>query len=394
MNSQITVPLLDLKAQYTTLQRELDDAVLRVAGSQRFILGPEVERLEHAMCEYLGARFALGVSSGTDALLLALMAVGIGHGDSVIVPSFSFFATAGVVSRLGARPVFVDVDPLTFNVDPDAIARAIDGTTKAIIPVHLFGQSADMEPIVRLAAEHGLAVVEDAAQAIGTRYRDGRRVGTIGEIGCFSFFPSKNLGAYGDGGLVTTNDPELYERMRIMRVHGGEPKYYHAVVGGNFRLDELQAAVLNVKLPHLDGWSAARRRNAERYGQLFREHGLAEAEGVRTFDADNPVLLPASVYRNAGIDDVHIYNQYTIRVTDRDALRTALGSARIGTEVYYPVPLHLQRCFSDAGAPAEGSLPNSERLAREVLALPIYPELDDAQLEHVVRSISDFLNAR
>jgi dTDP-4-amino-4,6-dideoxygalactose transaminase len=389
MDSQISVPLLDLKAQYQALKGELDGAMLRVAESQRFILGPEVEALERAMCEYLEVGFALGVSSGTDALLLALMALGVGPGDSVIVPTFSFFATAGVVSRLGARPVFVDVDPVTFNLDPAQVTSRIDASTRAIVPVHLFGQSAEMDAISAIAAEHGIAVVEDAAQAIGVRYRDGRRVGSIGTIGCFSFFPSKNLGAFGDGGLVTTNDPELYQRLKIMRVHGGEPKYYHAVVGGNFRLDELQAAVLNVKLPHLDAWSESRRRNAARYCELFREHGLAEREGVQTFDAANRVLLPASVYRESGIADVHIYNQFCIRVADRDALRTWLADRRIGTEVYYPVPLHQQECF--AGAGHQGSLPVSEQLAREVLALPIYPELTDAQLEHVVRSIAEFV---
>jgi dTDP-4-amino-4,6-dideoxygalactose transaminase len=394
MDSQISVPLLDLRAQYTALKAELDSAMLRVAESQRFILGPEVEALERAMCEYLEVGFALGVSSGTDALLLALMALGIAPGDSVIVPTFSFFATAGVVSRLGARPVFVDVDPVTFNIDVAQIAERIDATTRAIVPVHLFGQSAAMDEIVALADEHGLAVVEDAAQAIGVRYRDGRRVGAIGTVGCFSFFPSKNLGAFGDGGLVTTNDPELYERLRIMRVHGGEPKYFHAVVGGNFRLDELQAAVLNVKLPHLDAWSDARRRNAERYCELFREHGLAEHEGAQSYDGANRVLLPASVYREAGIADVHIYNQFVIRVEERDALRAWLSERRIGSEVYYPVPLHLQECFAGAGALAEGTLPVSERIAREVLALPIYPELSDEQLVHVVRSIGDFMADR
>jgi dTDP-4-amino-4,6-dideoxygalactose transaminase len=394
MNSNISVPLLDLRAQYAALKPELDEAMLRVAETQRFILGPEVDRLEQEMCGYLEVRHALGVSSGTDALLLALMALGVTSGDSVIVPTFSFFATAGVVSRLGARPVFVDVDPVTCNLDAGQIAERIDATTRAIVPVHLFGQSAAMDEIIAIAGEHGLAVVEDAAQAIGVRYRDGRRVGSIGAIGCFSFFPSKNLGAFGDGGLVTTNDPELFERLRILRVHGGEPKYYHSVVGGNFRLDELQAAVLNVKLPHLDGWSAARRRNAERYGELFRELGLAEREGVVEFDDDNRVLLPASIYRAGGIDDVHIYNQYTIRVAERDALRAWLSEQRIGTEIYYPVPLHRQECFAGAGAMPEGSLPVSERLAREVLALPIYPELTDDQLVHVVRSIAAFIDGR
>jgi dTDP-4-amino-4,6-dideoxygalactose transaminase len=389
MDSHISVPLLDLRAQYAALKPQLDGAMLRVAESQRFILGPEVDAFERSMREFLEVGHALGVSSGTDALLLALMALGIGPGDSVIVPTFSFFATAGVVSRLGARPVFVDVDPVSFNIDPSQIAGSIDATTRAVVPVHLFGQSAEMDAITAVAEAHGLAVVEDAAQAIGVRYCDGRRVGSIGTVGCFSFFPSKNLGAFGDGGLVTTNDPELFERLRIMRVHGGEPKYYHSVVGGNFRLDELQAAILAVKLPHLDAWSAARRLNAERYIELFAEHGLAERPGVEEFDAANPVLLPASVYAGCGVDDVHIYNQFVIRVEHRDALRAWLSERRIGTEIYYPVPLHRQACF--AGAAEGRSLPVSERLAREVIALPIYPELTDEQLRHVVEAIAAFM---
>jgi dTDP-4-amino-4,6-dideoxygalactose transaminase len=386
----MTVPLLDLKAQYASLKGELDAALLRVAESQHFILGPEVDRLERAMEEYLEVRHALGVSSGTDALLLALMAVGVGPGDEVIVPTFSFFATAGVVSRLHARPVFVDNDPVSYNIDPEAIRAAITGRTKAIVPVHLFGQSADMEPIMQMAEERGIAVVEDGAQAIGVRYRDGRRVGSIGTVGCYSFFPSKNLGGFGDAGLVTTNDSELYERMRIMRVHGGEPKYYHHVIGGNFRLDALQAAVLSVKLPHLDNWSEARLHNAGRYDELFIEHGLNAGEGAMEFDEANRVLLPQAVYRGSGVGSYHIYNQYTIRVERRDALRGWLSERSIGCEVYYPVPFHQQSCFADLGYKT-GDFPHAERAAAEVLALPVYPELSEEQIRHVVEAIAGFM---
>jgi dTDP-4-amino-4,6-dideoxygalactose transaminase len=385
----MTVPLLDLKAQYATLKSELDAAVLRVAESQYFILGPEVDRLERSMEEYLEVEHALGVSSGTDALLLALMALGVGPGDEVIVPTFSFFATAGVVSRLHARPVLVDSDPVSYNIDPGAIRSAISPRTKAIVPVHLYGQSADMEPIMRIAEEHRIAVVEDGAQAIGVRYKDGRRVGSIGTIGCFSFFPSKNLGGYGDGGLITTNDPVLHERMRIMRVHGGEPKYYHHVIGGNFRLDALQAAVLNVKLPHLDGWSRQRERNAVRYEELFVARGLNTGSGAIDFSHENRVLLPQAVYRESGVWPHHIFNQYVIRVRQRDALRVWLGQKSIGTEVYYPIPFHLQECFADLGYQS-GDFPNAERAASEVLALPIYPELSDEQIEYVVNTIAEF----
>lgn len=383
----MTVPLLDLKAQYASLKNELDSALLRVAASQYFILGPEVADLERRMEEYLEVRHALGVSSGTDALLLALMALGVEEGDEVIVPTFSFFATAGVVSRLGARPVLVDIDPITYTIDPDAVEGAITSKTKAVIPVHLYGQSAEMRHIMDVAERRGIAVVEDAAQAIGARYRDGKRVGAIGTVGCFSFFPSKNLGAFGDAGLVTTNDSALYERMRIMRVHGGEHRYFHSVIGGNFRLDEMQAAVLNVKLAHLDGWSRRRRANAARYSELFVEHGLSQASGDLSFETGPPVLLPEAVY--AGVADHHIFNQYVVRVKDRDRLRAYLSERSIGNEVYYPVPFHMQECFADLGY-VPGSFPAAERAAAEVLALPVYPELNDEQLRYVVDAFAEF----
>jgi dTDP-4-amino-4,6-dideoxygalactose transaminase len=300
------VPLLDLKPQYQSLKKELDEAVIKVAESQYFILGPEVSAMEKEFCDYLGCKHALCVSSGTDALLLALMAIDIKPGDEVIVPTYSFFATAGVVSRLNATPVLIENDPVTFNMDSKDFERKITKKTKAVIPVHLYGQSAEIGEIVKIAKTHNIVVIEDAAQAIGTQYKDGKFVGTIGDIGCFSFFPSKNLGCYGDGGLVTTNNDNLAKILTIKRVHGGEPKYYHKVIGGNFRLDALQAAVLRVKLPHLDSWSEKRRHNAKRYTELFIKAGLAEEEGKTKFDKKNEVLLPKAVYKNSNVKNYHI----------------------------------------------------------------------------------------
>ncbi len=389
LHQVMTVPLLDLKAQYHALKADLDAAVLDVIERQHFILGPDVERLERMTEEYLGVRHALGVSSGTDALLLALMALGIGPGDEVIVPTFSFFATAGVVSRLYARPVFVDIDPKTWNIDPEGVAAAITERTKAIVPVHLFGQSADMDALMAVAAGRDIPVIEDAAQAIGTQYHDGRRVGGIGFAGCFSFFPSKNLGGFGDGGLLTTNDSDYYQRVRIMRMHGEKTRYHHMVVGGNFRLDALQAAVLAVKLPHLPSWSAARRKNAELYNQLFIEAGLSTGTGVQDYRNGDRVLTPAAVHGDSGHADHHIFNQYVIRSKQRDDLKSWLESKGVGTAVYYPIPFHQQECFSDLGY-SIGDFPNAERAANEVLALPIYPELANEQIEYVVQSIADF----
>lgn len=380
------VPLLDLKAQYASIKQEIDQALMRVAESQNFILGPDVEKLEKSLADYLGCKYAIGVSSGTDALLIALMALDIKPGDEVILPTFSFFATAGVVARLNAVPVFTDIDPVTFNIDPNDIAKRITGKTKAIIPVHLYGQSADMAPIMEIAEKYSLRVVEDAAQAIGAQYRDGRRVGTMGDIGCFSFFPSKNLGGFGDGGLAVTSDDALGERLRIMRVHGGKPKYYHKLIGGNFRLDAIQASVLNVKLPHLEEWSEKRRTNACLYTNLFIEEGLAEGEGVTLFDEKNRVLLPKAAYRDAGPIDYHIYNQYVIRVEKRDELRSHLAECGIGTEIYYPVPFHRQECFAPLSY-SDSEYPNSNFSAEHSLALPIYPELEKGQIRAVVSSI-------
>lgn len=383
------VPLLDLKPQYQSLKKELDDAIIRVAESQYFIMGPELSEMEKEFQQYLNVKHAWGVSSGTDALLLALMALDIKPGDEVIVPTYSFFATAGVVSRLFATPVFVENDPVTYNIDPKDFERKITKNTKAVIPVHLFGQSAEMDEIMKIADAHNLYVIEDAAQAIGTQYKDGRFVGTIGHIGCFSFFPSKNLGGYGDGGLIVTNDDKLSEIIRIKRVHGGEPKYYHKVIGGNFRLDAIQAAVLRVKLPHLQSWSEKRQQNAKRYTRLFIEAGLAEETGKTKFDSKNKVLLPKAVYENSGVKNYHIYNQYKIRVEKRDALREFMTKHEIGTEVYYPVPFHLQECFADLGY-KKGDFPISEFSANTSIALPIYPELTDEQLQYVVSTIKKF----
>jgi len=381
------VPLLDLKPQYQSLKKELDEAVLRVAESQYFILGPEVEKMEKEFCDYLGCKYAIGVSSGTDALLLALMAIDIKPGDEVIVPTYSFFATAGVVSRLNATPVLTDVDPVTLNIDPEDVKKKITSRTKAIIPVHLYGQSADMEPIMKIAKEKNIFVIEDAAQAIGTEYKDGKCVGTISDIGCFSFFPSKNLGGYGDGGLVTTNNDELAHMLRIKRVHGGEQKYYHKVIGGNFRIDALQAAVLRVKLPHLDKWSEKRRVNAEYYNKLFIKAGLAEDTGKTKLDEKNKVLLPKAVFKNIpNVKNYHIYNQYIIRTQKRDELKKFLTENEIGNEIYYPVPFHMQECFANLNHKI-GDFPESEKASNTSLALPVYPELTKEQQEFVVQKM-------
>ncbi len=367
------VPLLDLQAQYRPLRDELLAAVTRVCDSQRCILGDEVVALEHELADYLGVAHAVGMSSGTDALLAALMALGVGPGDEVVTPTFSFFASAGAVSRLGATPVFVDIDPLTFNVDVAAVARALSPRTKAIMPVHLYGQAADMAAVVALSQERGVPIVEDAAQAIGAR--EGRRaVGGFGQAGCFSFYPTKNLGAFGDGGLVTTMDGALADRLRLLRDHGQQPKYHHAIIGGNFRLDAIQAAVLRVKLPHLQAWTEARRRNAARYRALFADAGVLES-----------VTLP---YERP--DAYHVYNQFVVQVPRRDELRAFLTARGISTEIYYPVPFHRQACFAHLPSSA-GPFPHADAAAARVLALPIYGELHDGQLQQVVQAIAAFL---
>lgn len=374
------VPLLDLAIHHAPLQAEIMAAIAGVAASNHFIMGPAVTALERDVAAYCRVGHAVAVSSGTDALLVALMALNIGPGDEVITSPYSFFATAGVVARLGARPVLVDIDPATFNLNPAALAAACTPRTRAVIPVHLYGQCADMEPILALCRARGVAVVEDAAQAIGAEYRDGRRAGTLGELGCLSFFPTKNLGAWGDAGMVLTNSDALAQRLRILRVHGSEPKYYHQIIGGNFRIDTLQAAVLNVKLPHLDTWTLQRQHNADRYDRLF--HATSLVSGAQ-------VVLPAAVYRSAGVAHYHIYNQYVLRVPRRDELRAFLTAQGVGTEIYYPVPFHLQECFKYLGY-AAGAFPEAERAARETVALPIYPELTEAQQTCVVQQIAAF----
>ena len=368
------IPLLDLKAQYASIREECRAAFDRVADAQAFIGGPEVDGLEKEIAAYSQCQFGVGVTSGTDALLVSLMALGVQPGDEIITTPYTFFATGGCIHRLGAVPVFVDITPRSYNIEPSLIEAAITPKTKAIMPVHLYGQMADMDPIMALARRHNLYVIEDAAQAIGAEYR-GRRAGSIGHFGCFSFFPSKNLGGFGDGGMITANDPELAHKARLLRNHGAEPKYYHKLVGGNFRLDALQAAILRIKLRYLDGWTAGRQRNADRYRRLFAEAALVD------------VVLPAEEPERR-----HIYNQFVIRSSQRDAALAALKARKIGAEIYYPVPLHLQECFAGLGYEA-GSLPESERAARETLALPIYPELTEEMQAAVVSAIAEaYLN--
>ena len=377
------VPLLDLKLQYQALKEDILPVIAELCDSQYFILGPTVASLEQEIAAYCGAPHAVGVSSGSDALIISLMAAGIGPGDTVITSPYTFFATAGAVSRLGANPRFVDIDPDTFNISAtgttDLLARlspAERAGVKAILPVHLYGQCADMDPILALADDYGLCVIEDAAQAIGAEYR-GRRAGSMGDYGCFSFFPSKNLGAFGDGGMVTTRNEAARDRLIDLRNHGARPKYHHRIIGGNFRLDAIQAAVLSVKLKHLDDWTAGRQRNAEHYRHLFAEMNMLEQ-----------VTLPA-----AG-SDRHIYNQFVIRAPgERDALRDFLAGAGVGTEIYYPVPLHLQECFAYLGC-RRGDFPEAENAAAQTIALPIYPELSNEQLAYVVTQIKAFYDGR
>ena len=365
-------PFLDLVAQYATIRQEVNQAITRVMESQHFILGPEVKALEREIAQYTGCAFAVGCASGSDALLLALMAYDIGPGDEVITTPFTFVATGGSIARLGARPVFVDVDPLTFNLNPENLEAAFTKRTKAILPVHLFGLSADMGPIMEFAGQHQLPVIEDCAQSIGARYRQAS-TGSIGAIGCFSFFPSKNLGAAGDGGILTTNDAALADRLEVLRTHGSRTKYDYELLGMNSRLDALQAAILRVKLPRLNAWSAGRRQNADRYRQLFQESGLLGKIKLPT--------VPAGL--------THIYNQFVIQVEQRDALRNYLKEMGIPSDVYYPKPLHLQKAFAYLGY-KEGEFPVSEALSKHVIALPVYPEMVDEQLKAVVETIADF----
>lgn len=374
IEKQITaVPLLDLKAQYETIRSEIEPAVKEVMESQYFILGPKVKEFESHVAEYVQARHALGVSSGTDALLIALMALDIQPGDEVITTDYSFFATAGSISRLNATPVFADIDPDTYNIDPAKIEAKITEKTKAIIAVHLYGQAADMNPIMELAQKYNLKVVEDAAQAIGTEYAGGSRVGSIGDIGCFSFFPSKNLGGFGDGGLVTTNSDVMYEKLTYLRNHGAHPKYYHKMIGGNFRLDAIQGAVLDVKLKHLDSWTAGRQKNADYYDAEIDARGLDEFVTV-------PKRIPGGR---------HIFNQYILRVKNRDGLLAHLKEKNIGSEVYYPVTFNNQECFAYLGY-QKGDFPEAEKAAASTLAIPIYPELTTGQQNYVLDAIEEF----
>lgn len=371
MAPTMDVPLLDLKPQYAAIREEVRAAIDRVIESQQFVLGEEVAALERELAALCEAPHALGVSSGTDALLLALMAIGVGPGDEVLTTPFTFFATAGVVSRLGATPVFADIDPDSFNLDAGRAIERVSERTRAIIPVDLFGRCAELGPLLETAAPRGIIVIEDAAQAIGARDAAGRPAGAVAPITAFSFFPTKNLGAFGDAGLLTAHDDRVAHLLRILRVHGAEPKYHHRYVGGNFRLDTLQAAVLRVKLRHLQDWAAARRRNAELYRELFEQAGLTER-----------VRLPEDT-------PGHVYNQFVIRVQRRDPLRAHLAANGVGTEIYYPLPMHLQECFADLGY-REGDFPAAEAAAREALALPIYPELTEAAIAHVVSATASF----
>ena len=371
------VPLLDLKAQYKTIREEIKVAIDEVLESQNFILGEKVKELEETIAAYSGSKFAVGVASGSDALLLSLMALDVGFGDKVITTPYTFFATAGSISRLGAYPVFVDIEPETYNLSPEKLSEYLEKMTpkskiKAIIPVHLFGQCADMDSILKIAQDNSIPVIEDAAQAIGSCYK-GRKAGSMGEIGCFSFFPSKNLGGFGDGGMVITDNEDLSEKLRILRVHGSKPKYHHKVIGCNSRLDTLQAAVLLVKLKYLDKWTARRRENADYYQKRFQDNDLTEF-----------ITLPRVRKGN-----FHIYNQFVIRAKKRDELRIFLSQQGIGTEIYYPIPLHLQECYRNLEY-KEGDFPESEKAARETLALPIYPELTTLQQDYIVDKIREF----
>lgn len=373
------VPMLDLKAQYQTIKDECLKVTQEIYESQHFILGPHVEKLEKEIADYCATKYAVGVSSGTDALLLSLMAANIGHGDRVITTPYTFFATAGAVSRVGAIPVFVDIEPETYNISPSGIdvlikkmPEEVRKTLKAIIPVHLYGQCADMDQITAIARENDLLVIEDAAQAIGSEFKK-KRAGSMGDFGCFSFFPSKNLGGFGDGGIVTTNSKDLYENLKILRVHGGQPKYYHSRIGGNFRLDALQAGIVSVKLKYLDQWTKARQENAEKYRSGFKDAGLSH-------------LVAAPVQK----ENRHIYNQFIIQVSERrDELKAFLIKNNVGCEIYYPVPLHLQECFADLGY-FSGEFPVSEYAAEHTLALPVYPELSEDQIAYVVDQIKKF----
>jgi dTDP-4-amino-4,6-dideoxygalactose transaminase len=380
------VPLLDLVAQYNSISHQIEPELLRVARTQMCILGKDVESLEISLANYLNVKNAITVSSGSDALLMSLMLLGIEPGDEVIMPTFSFFATAGSVARLGATPIFVDSELDTFNIDTKKIEDKITDKTKAIIPVHLYGQSVEMNEIMQIAKKHNLFVIEDAAQSLGTQYKDDKFVGSIGDLGCFSFYPSKNLGAFGDGGLITTNNDEYATKLKQMRNHGMNPKYYHKFIGGNFRLDAIQAAVLNVKLPYLDSWHKARQKNAELYNSLFAENGLIGEE-------NSPMIIPKAIYQNDNLKNYHIYHQYTIQAADRDSLKDYLTQNEIGSDIYYPIPFHRQECFGYLNC-NENEYPIANKFAERVISLPVYPELTEEQIRFVVKKITEFYHKK
>jgi len=387
----MNIPFLDLKAQYQSIREEINQKILEVASSQKFILGSEVENLEKEIAAYSQTRFATGVSSGSDALIVSLMALGVGEGDAVITTPFTFFATAGAVARLKARPVFCDIDKTSYNLGPEKLEELLENQSKehqslrikAIIPVHLYGQCADMTPIMNLARKYDLSVIEDAAQAIGAEYPSPsgiKKACAMGDLGALSFFPSKNLGAFGDGGMVLTNDESLAQKIKLLRVHGSRDKYFYEILGGNFRLDALQAAILRVKLKYLEGWQQKRKEKASYYDSVFKESGLGE-EGL--------IHIPESLYKDKGVKIYHVYHQYVIRAENRDGLKEFLQEKGVATAIYYPLPLHQQKCFSYLGY-KQGDFPVAEEAAREVLALPIYPELTSDQQDFIVSSIQSF----
>lgn len=387
------IPFLDLKAQYQSIKDEINIKVLDLFSSQNFILGSEVTELEKDLASYSGNRFAVGVSSGSDALLVSLMAIGVKNGDAVLTTPFTFFATVGAIARLGARVVFCDIDRTTFNMSPESLEQVLKkemkgqerAQIKAIIPIHLYGQCADMDPIMELAQKYQIPVVEDAAQSFGSEYPSSsgvKKACGMGDLGILSFFPSKNLGGYGDGGMVLTNNEDLAEKLKVLRVHGAKNKYFHEIIGGNFRLDAIQAAVLRVKFKYLDNWLQKRKDNAALYDRLFQESGLLE-KGC--------ILRPETVYKMSGVQNYHTYNQYVIRATSRDELQNFLKNKGIATAIYYPLGLHLQTCFAHLGY-RKGDFPESERATEEVLALPVYPELSEEQQEYIVTNIKEFYN--
>ncbi|MEA2005973.1 MAG: DegT/DnrJ/EryC1/StrS family aminotransferase [Acidobacteriota bacterium] len=389
------ISFLDLRAQYQSIKQEIDKKILEVISSQRFVLGPEVENLEKELAAYSGTEFAVGVSSGSDALIISLMAIGIGKGDAVITSPFTFFATAGAISRLGARPVFCDIDPDTYNLSPVRLAELLEkeGTEfegqkiKAIIPVHLYGQVVDMDPINELAKNYRLCVIEDAAQAVGSEYpskKGIKKACSIGDMGILSFFPTKNLGGFGDGGMVLTNNKELADKLKLLRMHGSRNKYFYEIPGGNFRLDAIQAAILRVKLKHLDTWQEMRRKNASNYDRLFQDAGLVDERFVK---------IPIAVYKDKGLINYHTFHQYVIRAKNRDKLIEFLESRKVPTAIYYPLSLHLQKCFTGLGY-SEGDFPVSEKASAEVLALPVYPELPVNHQEYIVASIKEFYKGK